>query len=229
MRTSYNRNKVEPVEAQNNSQSESIQDSITKGKMMETYLAIEEELSYIREEELRGYSDAINKSAEDLTERELELQRRRNARDESDFNEEDEEDSEEESTDESDDFTKGTSTKKKVIIGVSVAASVLILGIGGLVGYNKFFGSAKKLEAVNTKISKMYTTPDKVDIKSSVSQNDLNTFYTELLELYEDGEDVNSSIEELDTIGYFLNDKNKLLDYNSENYDLTTAGLSDAM
>lgn len=228
MRTSYNRDKVKPLEVQNdNSPSESIQDSITRGKMMETYLAIEEELSYIREEELRGYSDAINKSAEDLTERELELQRRRDARAESDFNEEDEEDLEEESTDESDDFTKGTSTKKKVIVGVSVAASVVILGIGGVAGYNKFFGSAKKLEAVNTRISKMYTTPDKVDIKSSVSQNDLNAFYTELLELYEDGEDVNSSIEELDTIGYFLNDKNKLLDYNSENYDLTTTGLSD--
>lgn len=229
MRTSYDRYKVEPAvkEVEQSKKEESVDDSIRKGKLMETYLAIEEELSYIREEEMRGYTDAINSSADGFTERELELERRRQLREDEEDEIDDEEDGE--SVEEDEDFQKGSSTRKKVIIGASIAAAVVVLGVGGVVGYNTFFGSTKKLETIQTRISKMYTTPDKVDIKSGVSQEDLNSFYTELLELYEDGEDVNSPIEELDTIGYFLNDKNKLMDYNSESYDLTTTGLVDSV
>lgn len=232
MRTSYNRNKTETIikEVEEVKQEESVQDSIMKGKLMETYLTIEEELSYIREEELRGYSDAVNNTADEFTERELELERRKNARN-NNFEEDEEDDENDEEVDEEDDedFNKKISTKKKVVIGVSVAAGVIVLGLGGVVGYNKFFGTAKKLESIETRISKMYTTPDKVDIKSNISQEVLNGYYTELLELYEKGENVNSPIEELDTIGYFLNDKDKLLDYNDESYDLTTAGLTESI
>lgn len=229
MRTSYNRNKTETVikEVEEVKQEESVQDSIMKGKLMETYLTIEEELSYIREEELRGYSDAVNNAADEFTERELELERRKNARN-NNF-EEDDEDDDEVDEEEDEDFDKKMSTKKKVVIGVSIATGVIVLGLGGVVGYNKFFGTAKKLESIETRISKMYTTPDKVDIKSNISQEVLNEYYTELLDLYEKGENVNSPIEELDTIGYFLNDKDKLLDYNDESYDLTTAGLTESI
>lgn len=229
MRTSYNRNKTETIikEVEEVKQEESVQDSIMKGKLMETYLTIEEELSYIREEELRGYSDAVNNAADEFTERELELERRKNARNNN--VDEDDEDDDEVDEEEDEDFDKKMSTKKKVVIGVSIATGVIVLGLGGVVVYNKFFGTAKKLESIETRISKMYTTPDKVDIKSNISQEVLNEYYTELLDLYEKGENVNSPIEELDTIGYFLNDKDKLLDYNDESYDLTTAGLTESI
>lgn len=213
MRTSYDREKVEKSvekeEVKDNSQ-----DIVIKGKLVEAYKSIEEELSYRREEELRGYGDALSDSANEFESREREL-RNRNSED---FIEESE--SQEKST--------SSGKKKKIIIACSVIGAVLVVGLGGFFAY-KNLSKGSRLESVETRVSKLYTSKDKNDIKSDVSQSDLNDYYLELIDLQKDGVNVDSIMSELDSIGYYLEDMGKLETFNSESYDLTTVGLSDEL
>lgn len=213
MRTSYDREKVEKSvekeEVKDNSQ-----DIVIKGKLVEAYKSIEEELSYRREEELRGYGDALSDSANEFESREREL-RNRNSED---FIEEAE--SQEKST--------SSGKKKKIIIACSVIGAILVVGVGGFFAY-KNLSKGSRLESVETRVSKLYTSKDKNDIKSDVSQSDLNDYYLELIDLQKDGVDVDSIMSELDSIGYYLEDMGKLETFNSESYDLTTVGLSDEL
>ncbi len=213
MRTSYDREKVEkPVEKEE--VKDNSQDIVIKGKLVEAYKSIEEELSYRREEELRGYGDALSDSANEFESREREL-RNRNSED---FIEEAE--SQEKST--------SGGKKKKIIIACSVIGAVLVVGVGGFFAY-KNLSKGSRLESVETRVSKLYTSKDKNDIKSDVSQSDLNDYYLELIDLQKDGVDVDSIMSELDSIGYYLEDMGKLETFNSESYDLTTVGLSDEL
>ena len=213
MRTSYDREKVEkPVEKEE--VKDNSQDIVIKGKLVEAYKSIEEELSYRREEELRGYGDALSDSANEFESREREL-RNRNSED---FIEEAE--SQEKST--------GSGKKKKIIIACSVIGAVLVVGLGGFFAY-KNLSKGSRLESVETRVSKLYTSKDKNDIKSDVSQSDLNDYYLELIDLQKDGVNVDSIMSELDSIGYYLEDMGKLETFNSESYDLTTVGLSDEL
>ena len=213
MRTSYDREKVEKSvekeEVKDNSQ-----DIVIKGKLVEAYKSIEEELSYRREEELRGYGDALSDSANEFESREREL-RNRNSED---FIEEAE--SQEKST--------SSGKKKKIIIACSVIGAVLVVGLGGFFVY-KNLSKGSRLESVETRVSKLYTSKDKNGIKSDVSQSDLNDYYLELIDLQKDGVNVDSIMSELDSIGYYLEDMGKLETFNSESYDLTTVGLSDEL
>lgn len=213
MRTSYDREKVEkPVEKEE--VKDNSQDIVIKGKLVEAYKSIEEELSYRREEELRGYGDALSDSANEFESREREL-RNRNSED---FIEEAE--SQEKST--------SGGKKKKIIIACSVIGAVLVVGLGGFFAY-KNLSKGSRLESVETRVSKLYTSKDKNDIKSDVSQSDLNDYYLELIDLQKDGVNVDSIMSELDSIGYYLEDMGKLETFNSESYDLTTVGLPDEL
>lgn len=213
MRTSYDREKVEkPVEKEE--VKDNYQDIVIKGKLVEAYKSIEEELSYRREEELRGYGDALSDSANEFESREREL-RNRNSED---FIEEAE--SQEKST--------SSGKKKKIIIACSVIGAVLVVGVGGFFAY-KNLSKGSRLESVETRVSKLYTSKDKNDIKSDVSQSDLNDYYLELIDLQKDGVNVDSIMSELDSIGYYLENMGKLETFNSESYDLTTVGLSDEL
>lgn len=213
MRTSYDREKVEkPVEKEE--VKDNSQDIVIKGKLVEAYKSIEEELSYRREEELRGYGDALSDSANEFESREREL-RNRNSED---FIEEAE--SQEKNT--------SSGKKKKIIIACSVIGAVLVVGVGGFFAY-KNLSKGSRLESVETRVSKLYTSKDKNDIKSDVSQSDLNDYYLELIDLQKDGVNVDSIMSELDSIGYYLEDMGKLETFNSESYDLTTVGLSDEL
>ena len=213
MRTSYDREKVEkPVEKEE--VKDNSQDIVIKGKLVEAYKSIEEELSYRREEELRGYGDALSDSANEFESRERELKNRNSE----DFIEEAE--SQEKST--------SSGKKKKIIIACSVIGAVLVVGVGGFFAY-KNLSKGSRLESVETRVSKLYTSKDKNDIKSDVSQSDLNDYYLELIDLQKDGVNVDSIMSELDSIGYYLEDMGKLEAFNSESYDLTTVGLSDEL
>lgn len=118
--------------------------------------------------------------------------------------------------------------RKRVILGCT-AASLVVVGVAGLFVYKNFFAPDSSVEAIQTRISKLYTSESMVDIKDSVTQADLDSFYLELLDVQGKGDDVDSAMEELDTIGYFLSDKSKLERYNSDSYDLTTAGMMDSI
>ena len=70
---------------------------------------------------------------------------------------------------------------------------------------------------------------NKEDIKNGITISDLDQYYLDLNKASDNGEDITPASTELDTIGYFLSDKATLLEYDSEDYDLTTAGLQDSI
>lgn len=120
-------------------------------------------------------------------------------------------------------------SRKGLIIGCSVTIAVVALGVGGYTVYDRFFNTKKALEATEEDIDMLYTSIEKSDIKSGINQSDLNEYYMDLIGIQKKGANVDDAVEELDTIGYFLEDKHKLEIYNSEEFNLSTVGLSDSI
>lgn len=124
---------------------------------------------------------------------------------------------------------KKMSTGKKVAIGFGIAFCVVAVAIGLLFGIKTLSGSKTSLSDIDTMISKMYTSKDKSDIKSSVTQEDVNKYYMDLMKLQKKNVDVSSEMAELDTIGYYIEDSDTLMKFGDASYDLTTAGMQDTI
>lgn len=209
MRTSYSRDHVkekkeqekEAVVKKEEAQEEPV--SSVESKLIDAYESMENELYYIRQKELTesNINTEEGNSFEDIS------KEPKNNKPEK----------------------KKKKSNKGIIIGCSVAISVLVLGVGGYTVYDKFFNTGKALIATEESISRLYTSPEKTDIKTGISQNDLNEYYMELIGIQKKGENVDNAVSELDTIGYYLNDKATLENYNSDSFDLTTVGLTDSI
>lgn len=117
---------------------------------------------------------------------------------------------------------------KKRIMGFSILGVIFAL-IAVFFVYTNFFRQDNSIEAIAQRVEKLYTSADKVDIKNGVTQSDLSEFYVELSEAARNGDDTKSVESEIDTIGYFLSDKEQLNEYNSEDFDLTTVGMTDSL
>lgn len=124
---------------------------------------------------------------------------------------------------------KAKKSRKKVWIVILCIIGALVIGLGGVAIYNNFFRQDNSLEAITDRIDNLYTSANKEDIKNGITISDLDQYYLDLNEASDNGEDITSASTELDTIGYFLSDKATLLEYDSEDYDLTTAGLQDSI
>ena len=215
MRTSYSRDhakvekevKKKEVKKEEISQSDQTQiedsNSNVENMLMDAYESIENELAYSRQNDLNIGTSIPEEYSNDFDGNTVNTNNGNNK--------------------------KKKKSNKGLIIGCSVAISVIVLGIGGYAVYNRFFNTGKALLATEESISRLYTTPEKTDIKSGISQNDLNEYYMELIGIQKKGENVDNAVMELDTIGYFLNDKARLEEYNSDSYNLTTVGLTDSV
>lgn len=129
---------------------------------------------------------------------------------------------------EQEDVDKKKRNKKRIIVGFSILG-VIFAFIAVFFVYTNFFRQDNSIEAIAQRVEKLYTSADKVDIKNGVTQSDLSEFYVELSEAARNGDDTKSVESEIDTIGYFLSDKEQLNEYNSEDFDLTTVGMTDSL
>lgn len=153
--------------------------------------------------------------------------------------EEDEYDEDDDDEDEEEPVRKEKSDKP-LIIGVCIGISVIL--IGGL-GFGLYLNNQNKLveaqkqeelaikqasdnyNEIKQKISDLYVDAKKADIKDDVTQSTLDDYRAALQKIKI--EDTSEAVKELDTIGYFLNDKGILNGYNSDSYNLDSAGLID--
>lgn len=224
MRTSYNRNNEERETVNKEvSSTQGVKEnestiSTEKENLIKAYNEIAEEVSLRQEEQLRSYDSMLEKEADSLEKREELLEARKIQKEIDSENE-----LELESSMEEEDKKRKKKKKKKIVVGVAISL-LLLIGI-----FSVLFGrrGSYNEEEISSSISKMYTSPDKVDIKENISQQDLSKYYSELVKAKKNGKDVDKYVEELDSIGYFLSDKSKLVEMNSSSYDLTSQGMLD--
>lgn len=224
MRTSYNRNNEERETVNKEvSSTQGVKEnestiSTEKENLIKAYNEIAEEVSLRQEEQLRSYDSMLEREADSLEKREELLEARKIQKEIDSENE-----LELESSMEEEDKKRKKKKKKKIVVGVFIGF-LLLMGIFYVLFGRK--GSYNE-EEISSSISKMYTSPDKVDIKENISQQDLSKYYSELVKAKKNGKDVDKYVEELDSIGYFLSDKSKLVEMNSSSYDLTSQGMLD--
>lgn len=224
MRTSYNRNNEERETVNKEvSSTQGVKEnestiSAEKENLIKAYNEIAEEVSLRQEEQLRSYDSMLEREADSLEKREELLEARKIQKKIDSENE-----LELESSMEEEDKKRKKKKKKKIVVGVFVSF-LLLIGVFSVLFGRK--GSYNE-EEISSSISKMYTSPDKVDIKENISQQDLSKYYSELVKAKKNGKDVDKYVEELDSIGYFLSDKSKLVEMNSSSYDLTSQGMLD--
>lgn len=224
MRTSYNRNNEERETVNKDvSSTQGVKEnestiSTEKENLIKAYNEIAEEVSLRQEEQLRSYDSMLEREADSLEKREELLEARKIQKEIDSENE-----LELESSMEEEDKKLKKKKKKKIVVGVFIGF-LLLMGIFYVLFGRK--GSYNE-EEISSSISKMYTSPDKVDIKENISQQDLSKYYSELVKAKKNGKDVDKYVEELDSIGYFLSDKSKLVEMNSSSYDLTSQGMLD--
>lgn len=224
MRTSYNRNNEERETVNKEvSSTQGVKEnestiSTEKENLIKAYNEIAEEVSLRQEEQLRSYDSMLEREADSLEKREELLEARKIQKKIDSENE-----LELESSMEEEDKKRKKKKKKKIVVGVFIGL-LLLMGI-----FSVLFGrrGSYNEEEISSSISKMYTSPDKVDIKENISQQDLSKYYSELVKAKKNGKDVDKYVEELDSIGYFLSDKSKLVEMNSSSYDLTSQGMLD--
>lgn len=224
MRTSYNRNNEERETVNKEvSSTQGVKEnestiSTEKENLIKAYNEIAEEVSLRQEEQLRSYDSMLEREADSLEKREELLEARKIQKEIDSENELGLESSMEE-----EDKKRKKKKKKKIVVGVFIGF-LLLMGI-----FSVLFGrrGSYNEEEISSSISKMYTSPDKVDIKENISQQDLGKYYSELVKAKKNGKDVDKYVEELDSIGYFLSDKSKLVEMNSSSYDLTSQGMLD--
>lgn len=229
MRTSYTRSKgmdqkPEPKkpEVQHMEDNIDLEKEAIRVSLRDAYLSIESSLVERREKDrINEYTEALSNQADSF------IDDRETSPDEDYFNAKGNTQDEvaEEGTEEVEEKPK---RNKKLIVTLSVVAAVVV-AVVGLFIYKSFFAPDSSVEAIQTRISKLYTSEDRVDIKDGVTQQDLSDFYMELLDVQDKGDNIDSAVEEVDTIGYFISDKANLERYSSETYDLTTAGMMDSI
>lgn len=111
--------------------------------------------------------------------------------------------------------------KWKLVVGLCVALFFI-----GAFGSGYYLHSVTTVEDLQASVDRLYTSEEKTDIKDGFTQKDIDSYYQEASALRKRGKDVSSISDELTTISYFIQDKNKLAEYNDSSYDLTTMGLS---
>ena len=103
-----------------------------------------------------------------------------------------------------------------IVIGVIVILSVVVFSFSR----NKKISS---LEDLTSSIENLYTSNKKDEIKKSVSINSLGKYYTRLEELGSLNLDMKKELSnELDTISFYIEDKETLEEIGSSDYDLNT-------
>lgn len=117
--------------------------------------------------------------------------------------------------------------KKKGHTGLLIVFSILlvaIIGFGGFLAWYTF--GSNSTNSISKKISALYTSSEKVDISENVYQKDINTLYEELKGKKQTKE-VTALESELDSIGYYIQDRDSLSKYEDSSFNLTTAGMTD--
>lgn len=112
-------------------------------------------------------------------------------------------------------------SKKKFWIIFSIVAVLVVVGVIGTASYFIFFNGGMSSDSLEVEVSKLYTSSQRLDIKDSVTQETLTYYYNKALELKKKHVNVTKVENELDTIGYFLQDKGKLATYQDLSYDLS--------
>lgn len=221
MRTSYQKsNSKEVVSATRGSVEDNIdlEKESLRASLRDAYVTISSAVIESRkQQELKDISEAIDAQTQSSL--------HQNSLKSEDFEGTDNEDVSEE---EEKLLDKKKKRNRKIIVASSITG-VILVAVTGFVVYRLVFNSGGNVDAIQTQIDKLYTSEERTDIKEGVEQEDLNQFYMDLLKAQDKGADVDSTMEELDTIGYFLSDKSKLERFNGESYDLTTAGMMDSI
>ena len=178
------------------------QDTTAK-RFMETYQEMEETVEKKRVEDMGGMN--LDSVLEDELGSDQDNQQEDDPED--DYDEEEYEDEE----------PHHLSTK--AVIGIA-SGVIVVVGIGGFAVYKHMTKPVDTVDGIIKQVDRLYTSKDKTDLKDGLSQSDLNEYYLEL----------NSAVsDELDTIGYYLNDRSVLDTYNDASYDLTTVGMQDSI
>lgn len=132
--------------------------------------------------------------------------------------------------DEEDDTSPGI--KRALMVAMSVTF-LLIVATAGVLMWKLLSESSGEatIEALQNRVDKMYTSSNKEELKDSVVAESLESYY-DILEKVQAKDkkgkkagDISKVESELDTIGYYLEDKRKLDTYNSADYDLSSDGL----
>lgn len=185
---------------------------ITTKRFMETYQEMEDTVEKKRAEDMGGMN------LDSVLEDELG----------SDRDDQQEEDSEDDYDEDEYEDEEPHHLSTKAVIGIA-AGVVVVVGIGGFAVYKHMTKPVDTVKGVIKQVDRLYTSKDKTDLKDGLSQSDLNEYYLELNSAEKKGEDISSVSDELDTIGYYLNDRSVLDTYNDASYDLTTVGMQDSI
>lgn len=116
-----------------------------------------------------------------------------------------------------------SSAKKPVFSSKMIISSVILLVALGVsaVGY-KALNGGNDIEDLENQIDKLYTSSKKDDLKSNVNDDKVSKYYDKVDSLG-NSEEAISMREELDTISYYLADKEILDNMNSSSYDLNSS------
>lgn len=123
-----------------------------------------------------------------------------------------------------------TKKKKSSVVLLVLLIIVIVggLGAGGYFVYTKF-ADQNRYKKLISDIDDLYTDGTKVAIRDDVQLSDLEGMYSTLNELALKDFNTKDLEIELTTIQYYIKDNIELSMYDSEDYSLTTVGLSDAL
>lgn len=116
-----------------------------------------------------------------------------------------------------------SSAEKPVFSSKMIISSVVLLVALGVsaVGY-KALNGGNDIEDLENQIGKLYTSSKKDDLKSNVNDDKVSKYYDKVDSLG-NSEEAISMREELDTISYYLADKDILDNMSSSSYDLNSS------
>lgn len=116
-----------------------------------------------------------------------------------------------------------SSAEKPVFSSKMIISSVVLLVALGVsaVGY-KALNGGNDIEDLENQIGKLYTSSKKDDLKSNVNDDKVSKYYDKVDSLG-NSEEAISMREELDTISYYLADKEILDNMSSSSYDLNSS------
>lgn len=116
-----------------------------------------------------------------------------------------------------------SSAEKPVFSSKMIISSVVLLVALGVsaVGY-KALNGGNDIEDLENQIGKLYTSSKKDDLKSNVNDDKVSKYYDKVDSLGNSEESI-SMREELDTISYYLADKEILDNMSSSSYDLNSS------
>lgn len=122
--------------------------------------------------------------------------------------------------------------EKSSKVGLIAAIACAILVIASVMGtlFYVLNSNTITVKDIQVKVNRLYTSQAKSDIKKSVTEETLSRYYIDIDKLDSRKKKADSAVSlghELDTIGYFLQDKATLREFDSENYNLATDGLLD--